>query len=623
LVLVHRFLARTPLGSAPAFDPAHPSYLRRKEGGELRVVVLLLVGVLASTPACDRSTPPAPPLPTATSQLAPLFTEITEDRGLPPRQSYPDGHLFMPEGMGSGVAVFDYDGDGDLDIYQVVHAPPAPSFEAQLATPAPNRLWEQGPDGRFVEVGARAGIADPGYGQGVAIGDFDDDGHPDVYVTNYGQDRLYRNRGDGRFDDVTSEVGLDVDSARLWASSAAFLDYDRDGDLDIFVAHYADYDSSVTCSGEGGRPDYCGPRRFRGLPAALYRNDRGRRFVEVTVECGLEKPGRGLGVVCADFTDDGFTDIYVANDQEPNYLWVNQRGERFVDEGLARGVAMNGAGSVESGMGVATADVDANGSLDLFVTNFVGETNTLYIAEREKGFADRSASSGLSRHDLPFTGWGCGFFDLENDGDLDLAIVNGRVQRGPLVESAETKLGVFWARYAETNLLYRAVGPLRFESAVPEAGPFGATVQSTRGLALGDIDRDGDVDLVTSSVDGSLRLFRNDAPPPESRWLRLRVLIGRRDALGATLVLSGRTAAGSQVVRRQIVAAAQSYLSSSDPALLVGLAASDVVETALVRWPDGSTESFSLGPDAERREIVLRKGEGREPPRGISQESEK
>jgi hypothetical protein len=510
---------------------------------------------------------------------------------------WPDGRYRLPEITASGVGLFDADGDGDLDIYLVCYPPPD-----QPEAPAPNRLFRQLPDGRFEEVAGAAGLDDPGYGNGVALGDYDDDGDLDVYVANLGADGLYRNDG-GVFANATASAGI-VESE--WSSCAAFFDHDQDGDLDLFVTHYLVDDPARVCRpGVNERQDYCGPTRYRGVADLLYENRGGGRFADATARAGIAGAHPGFGVVCADFTGDGLADVYVANDMRPNQLHVNRGKGSFADRGVELGAALNGAGSPEASMGVAVGDLNGDGRLDILSTNLVNQGCALHLSEAAGAasqFRDRSATAGLRAPTLKSTGWGCGLVDLDHDGDLDAVIANGRVSRGPLRPGAA--LGAFWNDYAEPNLVFLNAGGGRFEDASARGGGFTARVEVAHALAFGDLDRDGDIDLVAGVLGNRVRIFRNDAPPRGHRWLQVRALTGKRDALGAVVSIE----AGGKRQMRPILSA-YSFQAASEPVAHFGLGTAGKVEKLEVRWPDGTREEFaSEGVD---RRVTVAKGGGR------------
>ena len=552
----------------------------------------------------------------------PLFTEVTAALGFPQTQtSWSVGTHALPEVIGSGVALFDYNNDGALDVLHIRFPPP--DVEASLVgAPAPNRLFQQQPDGTFVDVTAASGIGHDGYGQGVAIGDVDNDGDVDVYVTNYGADVFYRNSGDGTF--ASEDVGI---SNEDWGTSATFGDYDRDGDLDLYVANYVQFDAAAVCRGKHGAPDYCNPKVFEAATDRLFRNDGNGTFTDVTEQAGIAAmPGRGLGVVCLDLTGDGWADFFVANDGEANHLWVNQTDGTFAEEAILHGLAFNTYGQPEGSMGIAVGDVNGDTLPDLFATHLSGETNTLYIASNHFVFTDMTEIAGFVGRDLPFTGFGCGFLDFDNDTYLDIALVNGRVKRGEILDGAD--VGEFWNFYAEPNLLFqnrhqpsvsvrnrqqseetssvslnREFPTAHFRDVSSRAPDFTAHVEVSRGMAFGDIDRDGDVDMVVSSLDNRLRVFRNDAPPSQHHWLFVRAITQNRDALGAQVTLRTESRALTGYVLP-----GTSYLSSSDPSVHFGLGTIDEIQAIEVRWQDGSREKFP-GTAANRR-VKVYQGKG-------------
>ena len=532
---------------------------------------------------------------------APLFTEVTSVLGFAQTEEpWPAGTHALPEIIGSGVALFDYDNDTALDVLHIRFPPPG-STDA----PASNRLFRQQSDGTFIDVTEAAGIGDAGYGQGVAIGDVDNDGDADVYVTNYGPDAFYRNNGDGTFSLV--EVGT---LNEAWGTSATFGDYDRDGYLDLYVANYVQYDPASVCRSKHSAPDYCNPQVFDAAPDRLFRNRGDGTFIDVTQETGIAAmPGRGLGVVCLDLTGDGWVDFYVANDGEANQLWVNQTDGTFAEEAIVRGLAFNTYGQPEGSMGIAVGDVNGDMRVDLFATHLSGETNTLYTASPYAVFVDITEVAGFAGRDLLFTGFGCGFLDFDNDTDLDIALVNGRVKRGAILEGAN--VGEFWNFYAEPNLLFqnseigheKTAASITFNDVSSRAPDFTEQIEVSRGMAFGDIDRDGDVDMLVSSLDNQIRLFRNDTPPSENRWLFVRAITQKRDALGARVTLR----AGSRALMGYVLPGT-SYLSSNAPIVHFGLGTIDAVDAIEVHWTDGSREKFP--GTAANRHVTVHQGKG-------------
>ena len=530
------------------------------------------------------------------------FTEITEEVGLDfVHDTGAIGELHMPEIMASGVALFDYDNDRDLDIYLVNGAyglsrgdtpesvqaftPKTHGFHSVGAGPV-NRLYRQGPDGGFVDVTAESGLGDPGYGMGVAIGDIDNDADLDVYLTNLGGDRLYRNRGDGTFEDITVAAGIDVDG---WSCSAAFFDYDRDGFLDLYVTRYLKYAPRVECSDFAGRRDYCGPKSFPPANDVLLHNNADGTFTDVSKRAGIASmAAAGLGVICEDFNLDGWPDIYVANDGYPNNLWINRGDGTFVDEALLMGVALNWHGVAEAGMGVIAGDFDNDHDLDLFMTHIRRESNTLYRNTGSlAGFEDATAAAGLESTSVPYTGFGTAAFDVELDGDLDLVVVNGRVLRADPLDGVRVPSP--WDMYAEPNLFYLNDGTGRFDLVEPPVRSLCTRIEVTRGLAMGDIDNDGDIDLLISNGQGPARLYRNDAPR-RGHWLMIRAMdpaLGR-DAIGAQVTVVCGTRRFLRTITRGF-----SYLSSSDSRAHFGLGEADRIDDVIVVWPDGQRERFT------------------------------
>jgi hypothetical protein len=522
---------------------------------------------------------------------------VTDEVGLDFRHDPgPVGRYFMPQIMGSGCALFDFDGDGRLDVYLVQDGGPDSG--------STNRLYHQDPDGRFRDVSKGSGLDVAGWGMGVAVGDVNNDGRPDVLLTEYGRVRLFLNNGDGTFTDVTKEAGLDAGG---WPTSACFFDYDRDGWLDLAVTFYLDYDASRPCPGADGRPDFCQPNAFRGQVTRLYHNlgpgPAGVRFEDVTAKAGMGRlPGPGLGLVAADFDGDGWPDLFVADDGEPNRLWINQHDGTFRDEAVPRGVAYNGAGHVQANMGVALGDADGNGLLDLLVTHLTEETHTLWVQGPRGAFQDQTAAARLAAPRWRATGFGTVLADFDHNGAPDLAVVNGRVVRGAPADGP----GGFWAPYAERNQLFANDGGGRFRDISDGETAFCGTPGVARGLCWGDVDGDGAIDLLVNYVGGPARLYRNVAPK-RGQWLMVRAVdpaLGGRDAYGAevTVEAGGRRRLG-------LINPGQSYLSSGDPRAHFGLGPADHVESIRVLWPDGAAEEFPGGP--ADRVVVLSRGAGR------------
>jgi hypothetical protein len=521
---------------------------------------------------------------------APQFVESAAAAGLVfSHANGASGKYYLPEPMGSGVALFDYDGDGDLDVYLVQGGP---LEDAGGAGPA-SRLFRNDlavtKDGRrtlrFTDVTERAGVGLRAYAMGAAVGDIDGDGDLDLFVTSLGLETLFRNNGDGTFSDLTREAGV---SDPFWSTSAAFLDYDRDGRLDLFVANYVDFSvaGNKLCSDSLGARDYCGPRSYNPAPDRLYRNLGNGRFENVTRSSGVAKAdGNGLGVVAGDFNGDGWLDLYVANDATPNQLWINQKHGTFVDEGLLSGAALNAAGNPEGSMGIASGDFDGDGDEDLFVTNIVGETFALYLNDGKANFEDARVRTGLAAPTAAFTGFGTDWFDYDNDGWPDLFVANGAVN---VIEAQRGQKAPFRMK----NQLFRNLGSGRFAETSSEGGPAFAIAEVSRGAAFGDVDNDGDVDVVVTTNDGPVRLLLNQASQASraNHWLlvALEQPSGNRKAFGARV---GLERAGRATLWRR-VRTDGSYLSASDHRVHFGLGAAAALDAVIVEWPDGTTERF-------------------------------
>ena len=542
----------------------------------------------------DPSTPPGSAAAGSPRANAPItsdsswFTDITLDVSLVFR--YANGakdSMLLPEIMGAGVALFDFDNDDRLDLYFVNGNGAMPDVSRAPGTP--NRLFRQNAEGKFVDVTERSGLGDTGYGMGVTIGDIDNDGFEDVFVTNLGPDRLYRNRGDGTFEDVTASARIDVDG---WSASACFFDYDADGFLDLYVSRYLTWDARKKCFAPDGRLTYCGPLAFPPVPDVLLHNNRDGAFTDVSDAARISSvSAAGLGVVCQDLNDDGRQDVYVANDAYANQLWINQGDGTFRDEAFERGAAYNLAGAPEAGMGVVAADFDNDGFPDLYMTHLAQESNTLYRSlGGDLGFNDVTSETGLSWSSIPYTGFGVAAFDVELDGDLDIAVVNGRVKRGDLIPGAAVPPP--WNVLAEPNLFYLNDGGGEFETISGPVSEFVSPVEISRGLAIGDIDSDGDLDLVLTNIEGPARLFRNDTPR-KGHWLIVQPFDPRlrRVAVGARVTLVSE---GKRYVRT--ISAAMSYLSSCDPRAHFGIPNGQRVERIEVDWPDGLREHFTPLP---------------------------
>ena len=557
--------------------------------------ILFLIPIIFS--GCDLREDTSPP-----SHPDMVYKDITAQSGLNfvhDPGNY--GTYYMPESIGSGGAFLDFDNDGDLDIYLVNGAQHG---RKKSDDPIPvNKLFRQETDGTFTDATVSSGLGHPGYGMGVAVGDLDNDGDVDIYISNYGPDACFLNNGDGTFSDVSVKAGI---NNPLWGCSVVFLDYNLDGNLDIFVTNYLEYDVNTTCTDRGGSPDYCGPGGFMGVSDILYRNNGDGYFTDVSVISGIAtQAAKGLGVISADINADGFPDIYVANDGDPNHLWINNGNGAFIEQAVLMGAATNEFAQPEAGMGIALGDIDNDMDLDIFIAHMRSETNTLYRNMGPYGLQDNSITSGLASVSIPYTGFGTGFLDYDNDGDLDLAVVNGRVTRGPLLKQHGAP--GYWDYYSEPNLLFENNGTGEFDNVSDSETNFCTRIENGRGLAFGDVDNDGDIDLLVMNEGGPARLLRNDSKN-KGHWLLIRAIdpdLGR-DAIGAKIVITVR----NRMLGR-LVAPGYSYLSSNDMRAHFGLGESESVDKIDVYWPDRTLEHFP-GVAADQL-ITLRKGEGISP----------
>jgi hypothetical protein len=506
---------------------------------------------------------------------------------------------YILESTGGGCAFFDYDNDGWMDIFIL--------SGTRLEGPPPgatNRLYKNNRDGTFTDVTEKAGLHDVGWGNGVCVGDYNNDGNEDLFCTYYGQNKLYRNNGDGTFTDVTKPAGL-LNAQTRYGTGCSFLDYNRDGFLDLFVANYVQMDlaqapkpsaQNPTCSYEG-LPVLCGPRGLKPGYHSLYRNNGDGTFTDVSKEAGIAgfQDSYGLTVVTADLDEDGWPDIFVACDSTPSLLFMNNHDGTFTEDALARGIAVSSEGRENAGMGVGVGDYGLQGHTDIFKTHFQREANGLYRNSGKADFDDVTTESGMGK-EKRFVCWGAGIVDFDNDGHPDLFLVTGNIYRE--VEKVLPQLP-----YKGPRILFRNLGDGRFEELVEEAGPGIAALHSSRGCAFGDFDNDGDLDIVIINLNEPPSLLRNDAPK-QNHWLKIK-LIGtksNRSAIGARVVLRY-----GNKVQAQNLLSQSSYISSNDPRLHFGLG-EETSANIEIHWPNGLRESIQN--IAANQLVTIKEGSG-------------
>jgi hypothetical protein len=515
------------------------------------------------------------------------FVDVTAKLGIHFKQeASPTSRKYLLETMGSGVALFDYDNDGRLDIFF--------ANGARLEDPTPkgtspkkdnpkywNRLYHQKTDGTFADVTEKAGLTGFGYSTGVAVGDYDNDGYEDLFVAGYGRSTLYHNNGDGTFTDVTDSAGV---AGTGWATSAAWVDYDNDGRLDLVVARYMQWDFDDIYCGEPnpGPRSYCHPDIFKPVSILLYHNDGNGKFTEVSHQAGVDKPGKGLGLAIADYDHDGWMDILVSNDSIPEYLFHNRGNGTFEEVGIASGLALDGSGATFAGMGVDFEDFNNDGWPDVIITTLANQRYALYTNARDGTFNYVTGAEGLGSMTLLHSGWGVRFFDYDNDGWKDLFIAQSHVM--DTIEIQEPHL-----HYREPPLLAHNQHGSSFVDVSPQSGDVFTQRWAARGLAVGDIDNDGRLDVVITSNDGQAWVLRNETST-HNHWITLK-LVGvksNRDGIGAQVEIATR--AGKQYAT---VTTASSYESSSDPRVHFGLGKAESVNLIRIRWPSGVIETLN------------------------------
>ncbi len=555
--------------------------------------VLLLSLIMAVTPCAAHAETPA--------AHTDLFVDRAEDLGVDfVHFAGVSGEFYIVEISGPGCGMLDYDNDGDLDLYLIQGTMLGPGktpadaiLPPQKGYPLRDRLYRNdlviAADGTrvlsFTDVTEDSGIRAGGYGVGVAAADYDNDGWVDIFLTNFGANQLWRNKGDGTFEEVIGRAGIDDPR---WNTGATFLDFDRDGWLDLFVNCYLafSYENHKICRLPSGIPGYCAPEAYGAVTNRLYRNRGDGTFEDWSLKAGIQhEAGKGLGVMAADFDLDGWMDVYVANDMLPNHMWINQGDGTFVNDGMFGGTAVNADGRSESSMGVDAADVDCDGDEDLFMTHLGYQTNTLFINDGTGLFDDRTTTSGLGPPSVGRTSWGVRFFDYDNDGLLDLMTASGDVF---VIEALARANDPFPMH--QPNQLFHNIGSDRFEDVTATAGSVFELSEVSRGLAFGDIDNDGDTDVLLENCNGRARLLINTISTA-NHWVGLRLVGGEppRDQIGAWV---GVHREDKPVLWRR-VRTDGGYASANDPRLLVGLGNDAAVDRVEVHWPDGSVEEWT------------------------------
>ena len=571
------------------------------------VLGLATPGWLRAGPAREQKTD-AKVTPSEAHDLGVSFLNVARESGLNAKTIFGGEHKnkYLLETTGCGVAFYDYDNDGWLDIF-LVNGWRLEGFPA--GSEPTSHLFRNNRDGTFTDVTVKAGVGHSGWGQGVCIGDYDNDGWEDLFVTCYGKNVLYHNNGDGTFTDVSQKAGVAGKGTR-WNTGCAFVDYDRDGRLDLFVANYIDMDLATAPVPESGPCLYkgvlvaCGPPGLQGGKNILYHNNGDGTFTDVSEAAGIFRANGtyGLGVLTADFDNDGWPDIYVANDSTASALYHNKKNGTFEDVAIEAGCALSPDGKPQAGMGVSAGDYDLDGNLDLLKTNFAGDTPSLYHNLGGGNFEDATFAAGLGAH-TQFLGWGCGFLDFDNDGWPDILICNGHVY--PEVEQLKTEAG-----YPQRKLLYHNLHNGRFADVSFQAGPGLSDPAPCRGCAFGDFDNDGDIDVVVNAVNDYPQLLRCDSKL-DNHWIKIRTIgtKSNRSGIGARLICTTHSADETKP-HQQIdeVRSGGSYISQNDLRIHFGLGKAEKVDVLEIRWPSGHVDTLK---DVKANQLIfVREGEG-------------
>jgi enediyne biosynthesis protein E4 len=546
---------------------------------------LSLTALLAVAAPFALTAPPSPSI---------HFTDITQKAGIHfTHNNGAFGRKFLPETMGPGVAFIDYDNDGWQDIF-IVNGTAWPGHPGRATTPV---LYHNNHDGTFTDVTKKAGVAIPLYGMGVAVGDYDNDGYDDLFVTAYGQNHLFRNNHNGTFTDVTKKAGLTTPPE--FSASAAWVDYDRDGHLDLLVANYVDWSPAKDryCSMDGKTKSYCTPETYPGASVRLWHNNGNGTFTDVTKKAGLYDPSsKSLGIAILDANQDGWPDIAISNDTQPNKLYINNRNGTFTEQGVAAGIAYSDDGVARAGMGIDAADYDRSGYPGLLVTNFSNQMLALYHNERNGLFVDTAPSSEIGRSSLLTLGFGCFFFDYDLDGWPDFYVADGHLDDS--IERIQQRI-----RFAEPPHLYHNLAGKGFQDVAASMGPSFDAPRVARGAAYGDINNDGAPDIVITTNAGPASLFLNQGTTNHALRIKLVGTKSNRDGIGAVVSVQSAT-----TFQKQMLRSGSSYLSASELILTFGLGSSTKADSIEVRWPSGAVDHLSnLAAD---QIITIREGSG-------------